>query len=264
MSSSGAFYSFAFGAVVVGGTLYYLLRKYIGGGVCRSRASLKGRTVIVTGANAGIGLETAADLAGRGARVIMACRSVERGENAAVEVRKRSCNNDVVFSRLDLASLESVRQFAERMLKEEPHIDVLINNAGVCLSDVSRTVDGHEIHFATNHLGPFLLTNLLLDCIKESSSPRIVVVSSRVHAYYEPFDFETVNTDDNTMLFRTLTKAYAQSKLANALFSYSLSKRLEGNGVTVNALHPGFISTEMAKGSLFPKIPFLNYFKVLV
>ena len=124
---------YTLGAAVVGGTSYYLLRKYVAGGVCRSRASLKGRTVIVTGANAGVGLETAADLAGRGARVIMACRSVERGEKAAVEVRKRSVNNDVVFSQLDLGSLESGREFAERTLKEETHVDVLINNAGVCL-----------------------------------------------------------------------------------------------------------------------------------
>ena len=256
---------FAFGAAVVSGTLYYLLRKYIAGGFCRSRASLKGRTVIVTGANVGIGLETAADLAGRGARVIMACRSVERGEKAAVEVRKRSANNDVVFSQLDLASFESVRQFAERTLKEESHIDVLVNNAGVCLSKVSRTIDGNEIHFATNHLGHFLLTNLLLHRIKESTAPRIVVVSSRVHHYHEPFDFETVNTNDNTLLLRLITRAYAQSKLANALFSYSLSKRLEGTGVTVNALHPGFIATEMSGGGLFFRgIPLLSYIKVLV
>ena len=255
--------SYALGAVVVGGTSYYLLRKYVAGGVCRSRASLKGRTVIITGANAGVGLETAADLAGRGARVIMACRSVERGEKAAVEVRKRSGNNNVVFSQLDLASLASVRQFAERTLKE-PQIDVLINNAGVCLPEVSLTVDGNEIHFAVNHLGHFLLTNLLLDRIKESTASRIVVVSSRMQGYSEPFDFETVNTDNNTMLYSgMLTRAYAQSKLANALFSYSLSKRLEGTGVTVNALHPGAIDTEMASGSLFRTLPFLHYFKVL-
>ena len=110
--------AYAFGATVIGGAAYYLLRKYVAGGVCTSRASLKGRTVIVTGANAGVGLETAADLAGRGAKVIMACRSVERGEKAAVEVRKRSGNEDVVFSQLDLASLESVRQFAERIYTE--------------------------------------------------------------------------------------------------------------------------------------------------
>ena len=156
--------------------------------------------MIVTGANAGIGLETAADLAGRGAKVIMACRSVERGEKAAVEARKRSGNEDVVFSQLDLASLESVRQFAERTLREEPQIDVLINNAGVCLPEISRTVDGNEIHFAVNHLGHFLLTNLLLERIKESTTPRIVIVSSIMQRYREAFDFEAVNTDNNTML----------------------------------------------------------------
>ena len=233
------------------------------GGICRSRASLKGRTVIVTGGNAGIGLETAADMAGRGARVILACRSVERGEKAAVEVRKRSGNNDVVFSQLDLASLASVRQFAARTLKEEPQINVLIANAGVCLSKVSFNADGNEIHFAVNHLGHFLLANLLLERIKESPASRIVVVSSRIHHYHDPLDFETVNTDDNTMLlFGLVSKAYGQSKLANALFSYSLSKQLEGTGVTVNALHPGAIDSEMAS-SLFRGMPFLHYFKVL-
>ena len=129
----------------------------------------------------------------------MACRSVERGEKAVVKVRKRSGSNDVVFSQLDLASLASVRQFAERVLEDETHIDILINNAGVCLSDVSRTLDGLEVHFATNHLGHFLLTNLLLKRLRESpTSARIVVVSARVHKYDEPFDFEKVNTDDNT------------------------------------------------------------------
>ena len=258
--------SYALGGVAIGGISYYLLRKYVAGGICRSRASLKGRTVIITGGNAGIGLETAADMAGRGARVILACRSVERGEKAAVEVRKRSGNNDVVFSQLDLASLSSVRQFAARTLEEESQINVLIANAGVCLSKpkVSLNADGNEIHFAVNHLGHFLLTNLLLERIKESPASRIVVVSSRIHGYHDLFDFETVNTDNNTMIMSdSVSKAYVQSKLANALFSYSLSKRLEGTGVTVNALHPGIIDTEMANGSLFCGMPFLHYFKVL-
>ena len=140
---------------------------------------------------------------------------------------------------------------------------MLIANAGVSLSKASLNTDGNEIHFAVNHLGHFLLTNLLLERIKESPASRIVVVSSKIHAIRDPFDFETVNTEDSTMLFsESVSKAYVQSKLANALFSYSLSKRLEGTGVTVNALHPGVIDTEMASGSLFRGMPFLHYFKV--
>ena len=246
------------GAAAVGGTLLFLgLRKFVGGGVCKSKASLKGKTVIITGANAGIGLETAVDLAKREARIIMACRSVERGERATTKVKKMSGNDNVVFSQLDLSSLDSIRQFADRMLKEEPRIDILIDNAGVSLPDISRTVDGFEVHFATNHLGHFLLTNLLLDRLKEAPSARIVVVSSRMHHYHEPFDFEKVNTDDKSLLYGGIvTRAYVQSKLANVLFSQSLSRRLQGSSVTVNALYPGAISTDMLNAGIYRTLPF--------
>ena len=246
--------------------MYLLLRKYVGGGVCRSKASLKGKTVIITGANAGIGLETAVDLAKRGARIIMACRSLERGEMAVTKVRKLSCNNDVVFSQLDLASMDSTRQFAERILKEELHIDILINNAGVSLSEVFRTVDGFEVHFGTNHLGHFLLTNLLLDRLKESASARIIVVSSMVHKYdaSDKFDFDKVNTDDGTMVSKVggISRAYLLSKLANALFTHSLNERLQNSSVTVNTLHPGIIASELAISGFFKERSF--FFKVRI
>ena len=152
--------------------------------------SLDGKTVIITGANTGIGLETAVDLAKRNARVILACRSVERGEKAAVEVRKRSGNDNVVFRQLDLASLDSVRKFSDKILEEEPRIDILINNAGLYNSSYLETIDGFEMTFAVNHLGHFLLTNLLLDRLKEAPSARVVNVGAalyKLHKGYHEF-----------------------------------------------------------------------------
>ena len=132
-----------FGGALAFFTSLYLIRKFMAGAACNSKARLDGKTVIITGANTGIGLETAVDLAKRNARVILACRSVERGETAAVEVRKRSGNDNAVFVQLDLASLDSVRKFAAKILEEEPQIDILINNAGVmAVPERKLTQDG--------------------------------------------------------------------------------------------------------------------------
>ena len=228
---------------VVGLSCAFLIRRWAAGGVCRSKARLDGKTVIITGANTGIGLETAVDLAKRNARVILACRSVERGEKAAVEVRKRSSNDNIVFRQLDLASLESVRKFAGKILEEEPRIDILINNAGVmALPERKLTNDGFEMQFGTNHLGHFLLTNLLLDRIKEAPSARIVNVSSRAYLRGD-LDFDNLNCERSYSPW----VAYGTSKLANILFTRSLAKRLERTSVTANALHPGMIMTELAR-----------------
>ena len=217
--------------------------RYFAGGVCRSNASLAGKTVIITGANTGIGKETAIDMAKRQARVIMACRSVERGEKAAKEVRKASGSTNVEFHQLDLASLASVRRFCEHVLEEESHIDILINNAGIMACPYQRTEDGFEMQFGVNHLGHFLLTNLLLDRLKEAPAARIVNVSALAYKIAKRINFDDINSEQS---YVPLT-AYCQSKLANILFTRSLAKRLEGTKVTSNCLHPGVIRTELGR-----------------
>ena len=236
----------AAGAVGVLGT-FYLIRRWAAGGVCRSNARLDGKTVIITGANSGIGLETAVDLAKRNARVILGCRSVERGERAAVEVRKRSGNDNVVFVQLDLASMDSVRKFAAKILEEEARVDILINNAGVISSSYKESPDGFELNFAVNHLGHFLLTNLLLSRLKEAPAARIVNVGAKIFKRLKTFDFDHFN-DKNPARFKDLPPmAYTQSKLANILFTLGLEKHLKGTKVTANVLHPGAISTEVLR-----------------
>lgn len=231
-----------FGGTILAGSLsLYLLRRYLAGGVCHSKAKLNGKTVIITGANTGIGKETAIDLARRGARVIMACRSAEKGEEAVVEVRGKSGNDRVVFRRLDLASLESVRRFASTVLEEEQTIDILINNAGGFYRSHLKTVDGFEMHFGVNYLGHFLLTNLLLDRLKEAPTARIVNVSAAVHAYVDGINFDDLNSEKSY----SSVIAVAQSKLATILFTRSLAEHLAGSNVIANCLHPGLVRTEV-------------------
>ena len=242
------------GILIIGGGIaaggLFLFKQWVAGGVCRSQARLDGKTVIITGANTGIGLETAVDLAKRNARVILACRSVERGEKAAVEVRKRSGNDNVVFRQLDLASLDSVRKFSGKIIEEEPRIDILINNAGIHRPLISRTEDGFEQHLAVNHLGPFLLTNLLLDRLKHAPSARIVNVGSLLYKKCETFDFDNLNSDDSGRVGTRKNVAYNQTKLATILFTRALAKRLIGTSVTVNVLHPGVIRTELGRDTI--------------
>ena len=230
-----------------------LYRKWIAGGVCTSKARLDGKTVIITGANSGIGLETAVDIAKRNARVILACRSVERGKTALADVKKRSGSNNVAFVQLDLGSLDSVRTFAAKILEDEPRIDILINNAGVMMIPKRMlTPDGFEMQFGVNHLGHFLLTNLLLNRIKKSPRARIVNLSSSVQAYMfaGKFNFDNMNSERSY----GPAAAYCTSKLANVLFTRSLAKRLEGTGVTTNAVDPGAIKTGLQQHLAFPVV----------
>ena len=243
---------------IIGLFLIRLYRKWIAGGVCTSQAKLDGKTVIITGANSGIGLETAVDIAKRNARVILACRSVERGKAAVADVRKRSGNNNVVFVQLDLGSLASVRTFAAKILEDEPRIDILINNAGVMMIPKrTLTPDGFEMQFGVNHLGHFLLTNLLLDRIKETPRARIVNLSSSAQGYMfaGKFDFDNMNCEHS---YGPVT-AYCASKLANVLFTRSLAKRLESTGVTTNAVDPGAIKTGLQQHLTFPMVSLVCY-----
>ena len=164
-----------------------------------------------------------------------------------------------MFVQLDLASLDSVREFAAAILKQEQKIDILINNAGVNCLEGSLTVDGFEKHMAINHLSHFLLTHLLLDRMKESPlGGRIVNVSAMIYKFYDEFDFEGINSIDASRYSTNIVQnvGYAQSKIAQILFTRSLARRLEGTRVTVNVLHPGVINTELGR-EIWAKLPWL-------
>ncbi|CAL1571443.1 unnamed protein product [Knipowitschia caucasica] len=224
---------------------YFYREVIVKGQRCTSAVRLHGKTAIVTGSNTGIGKRTAVDLAKRGARVIMACRSRERGEAAMEDVKRESGSSDVVFLPLDLASFKSIREFAENFLKSEPRLDLLINNAG--LYSGGRTQEGFGMMFGVNHLGHFLLTDLLLDRLKESGPSRVVNVSSMGHNVGR-VDFDCLNKNKalglGTSMF-DLLQIYADSKLCNVLFTHELNKRLQGTKVTCYSLHPGAINSEL-------------------
>ncbi|KAM9493681.1 retinol dehydrogenase 11 [Clarias gariepinus] len=220
-----------------------VLRKWLAGGVCYSRVRLDGKTVLITGANTGIGKETAQDMAKRGARVVMACRDLPRAEKAAGELRRSTGNGNVVVRHLDLASFSSVRQFAQEYNATEDRLDILINNAGVMMCPHSLTVDGYETQFAVNHLAHFLLTVLLLDKLKTSAPSRVVTVASIAYEggkiHFDDINF--VNTPYSPLI------SYKQSKLANILFIRELARRIKASGVSVYSLHPGVIYTELGR-----------------
>ncbi|XP_018606592.1 retinol dehydrogenase 13-like [Scleropages formosus] len=220
-----------------------LLKDYLTGGTCPSKAKIGGKTVVITGANTGIGKETARELALRGGRIIMGCRDMEKCEAAAKEIRRESLNHHVYARHVDLASVKSVREFANRIKEEEDRVDILINNAAVMRCPDWKTEDGFDMQFGVNHLGHFLLTNLLLDKLKSSAPSRIINLSSLAHAMGE-IDLDDLNWERKK--FDT-KQAYCQSKLANVLFTRELARRLQGTSVTVNALHPGVVATDLGR-----------------
>ncbi|XP_008278730.1 retinol dehydrogenase 12 [Stegastes partitus] len=210
-------------------------------GTCEVR--LTGKTAIVTGANTGIGKFIALDFARRGARVILACRSEVRGTAALNEIREKTGNSDVHLRLVDLSSLESVRAFAKRILEEEKALHILVNNAGVSGLPKQITKDGLDASFATNHLGPFLLTNLLLDLIKRSAPARIVTVSSTNHKKGE-VNFSHFKGENLRYHF---DQVYNHTKLHNIICTNELARRLQDTGVTANSVHPGVVMTEVMR-----------------
>jgi retinol dehydrogenase 13 len=204
------------------------------GGHYKKVNTIAGKVAIITGANSGIGKETAVDLAKRGGKVYIACRDIKRGEDALKEIKERSNSDNVHFLQLDLASLDSVREFSRKFHEVEDQLHILVNNAGIMACPKGKTKDGFELQLGTNHLGHFLLTNLLLDLLKSSAPSRIVVVSSVLHI------LGRIKKDDlMSEKFYQRWLVYGKSKLANILFTHELAKRLQGSGVTANSLHPG-------------------------
>lgn len=204
---------------------------------------MTGKVCIVTGANTGIGEETALGLAKLGATVVIVCRDRDRGEAAQRKIKQQSRNDRLELMICDFSSLNSIRQFAKDFKQLHDRLDLLVNNAGVVLRERSMTEDGLESTFAINHLGYFLVTNLLLDVLKKSAPSRIVNVASTAHKYGK-LDLNAWPTGRDYSAFG----AYANSKLANVLFTYELARRLEGTGVTANCLHPGGVGTNLFRG----------------
>lgn len=223
-----------------------LLNKYFSGGVCHIKKNLSSKVVIVTGASTGIGQFTTQELAKMGATVVMACRDLPKSEQAKAAILKSVQNPgnlkiDLMY--LDLADLKSVRDFAKAFKEKYSRLDILINNAGVMALPTRKiTKDGFEMQIGTNHLGHFLLTNLLLDTLKASKPSRIVNLASLAHNY------GYLNLDDiNSEKFYNSQTTYGASKLANIMFTKELAKRLEGTDVKVVCLHPGVVRTELMR-----------------
>jgi NAD(P)-dependent dehydrogenase (short-subunit alcohol dehydrogenase family) len=200
------------------------------------------RLAVVTGANSGLGLATARELARAGARVLLACRNVEKGEGACGEIEGAVPGPRLELEELDLASLDSVRSFAERFRAAHDGLDLLINNAGVMATPRRRTADGFELQFGTNHLGHFALTGLLIGAMEGRDDARVVTLSSAVHRMGH-IAFGNLGGDRRYFRWR----AYGQSKLANLLFALELDRRLRAAGSTVKSLaaHPGWAATNL-------------------
>jgi NAD(P)-dependent dehydrogenase (short-subunit alcohol dehydrogenase family) len=204
---------------------------------------MQGKTVLITGGNSGIGRETAVALAQAGATVAFTSRDSAKGEVAAADIRERS-GADVTLLSLDLASFASIRACAAAFLERYEELDVLINNAGLILSERTETKDGFETTFGVNHLGHFLLTQLLLDRVKASAPARIINVASRAHRFARNgLDFDDLQMAKGYGGMQ----AYGRAKLANIYFTRELARRLEGTGVTANAVHPGTVATGFAR-----------------
>ncbi len=201
-----------------------------------------GRTAVVTGANSGLGLATTRELARRGARVIMACRSTDKGESAASDIRRQAPEAKLDVRPLDLGSLESIQAFANDLDLEAGRLDLLINNAGIMMTPQQTTHDGFELQLGTNHLGHFALTGLLLDTVQSAEAGRVVTLSSIEHKSGH-IEFGDLQSEDGY----APRKAYRQSKLANAIFGVELDRRLRAAGSSAISVlaHPGYSDTNL-------------------
>ncbi|AMO72002.1 oxidoreductase [Sphingorhabdus sp. M41] len=207
-----------------------------------------GRVFFVTGANSGLGYQAAKLLAGRGARVLLGCRSAEKAEEAMADIRAVYSEADMRFIPLDLGDLKSIRS-AANLVVEEPRLDVLINNAGIMMPPREETADGFESQFGVNHLGTFALTGLLLGKLAEGREPRVVITASMAHRSGR-IDFDDINAEDSYSRWGR----YAMSKLGNLLHMYELDRRLRAADSPINAVacHPGVADTELTKN--FPAV----------
>lgn len=205
---------------------------------------MKDKIVAITGANSGIGKAAAEALAREGAHVIMLCRNAEKAEAARAEIVRNAGSEKVDIVTCDLANLASIRAAAKEVQETYPQLDVLLNNAGLMLTQRSETADGFETQLGTNHLGPFLLTNLLLPMLKDSGPARIVNVSSAAH-WGGKIKFDDLNMSKGRYIgfFQ-----YCHTKLMNILFTRELARRIEDTELTTNCLHPGGVNTNFAAG----------------
>lgn len=212
--------------------------------MAESRFQMQGKICLVTGATSGLGEVTARELARQGATVVLVARNRAKAESTAEEIRSETGNESVQLYLADLSSQDSIRRLAEEFRSNHERLDVLVNNAGGFFVEYGETEDGIERTFALNHLNYYLLTNLLLDRLKAAAPARIVNVASGAHKGTE-MDLEDPNLKGKYSGWR----AYGQSKLANVVFTYELARRLEGTGVTVNALHPGAVATNIGSNN---------------
>lgn len=208
---------------------------------------IHGKVVLITGATSGIGKETAVALAKMGATVVAVGRNRERSETAVEEIKSRSASQNVELLLADLSSLAEVRTLSRRFLERHSRLHVLINNAGFASKMRTATAEGIESQWAVNYLAPFLLTHLLLDCLKKSAPARVINVSATLHKL-GTLDFDDLEMENG---YRGL-KMYARSKTALNSFTFELAKRVAGDGITVNCLHPGVVKTNFKATALFP------------
>jgi NAD(P)-dependent dehydrogenase (short-subunit alcohol dehydrogenase family) len=203
------------------------------------------KTCLVTGATSGIGREVALGLAKLGSKVILVCRQADKGRRVLAEIKEVSNSKDVELLVADLSSQTEIRSLANIIYDNYPTLDTVINNAGVVLTEKQYSSDGIEMTLATNHLGPFLLNNLLVDLLKKNAPARIINVSSAIHKWAK-LDLEDLQFQRRKYQFM---KAYAQSKLLMNITTFELARRLEGTGVTVNCIHPGAVRTNLGSSN---------------